>query len=603
MTTKKIILILVGSLLGLFIAGTAYILLVINPNDYKPEIVDQVKSNTGREMIIEGDINWRLLPNIGLTLGKIKINNPEGFPDQPLAELDSAQIDLAFWPLLSKKIEIGMISIEGLSLLLHTKKDGTSNLDIPDDVKKDLADAKNEVHGTKADIPQINNLVVEGLQVVDANIIIEDLSADTRQSIKAINFTLGKLELDKVVPIVLSLTADTGDIKAIVESKGAIRIARDLKKFDLLELKTNISATGETLPEKHLDIKHQMNGYYDLAAQRASLDAMNLSLLGMDLNGRLTAHLTNKPAIDFELNTGDIDLDAILSKLSQTKGNADATPQPVELSWMNSFNMKGLLSANSIKVAKLTVSNIQIPIELKDAILKMSGISAKLYEGKILANTHLDGRKSIPEYSFKSNINNVQALPMVKDLTEKELVSGVAQISLDVKGSGFDDLSIRKNTMGTGSFAFTDGAIHGVNVAELIRNAYAKIKGQTIESTDEPVQTDFASFTGSFILGGGIVKNEDLKLLSPLLRVSGKGSADIVKETVLYQLQTSIVGSLEGQGGQPLTELKNVDIPLKIKGPMADPSISLEMDKILKDSIKKKAKDKLKDKLKGLFGG
>jgi len=602
MGTKKVVFILIGGVVGLLLAATAYILLVIDPNDYKPQIIGHVKSNTGREIVIEGDISWRFLPNIGITLGKIRMNNPEGFPEQPLMQLDNAQIDLAFWPLLSKKIEIGVISIDGLSLFLHTRKDGVSNLDMSDETTEDLAEAKDDDSHARGDRPKIKDLVVEGIEVIDATVIIEDLSTGSKQTIEPFNFTLGKLELDEVVPMSLSIVVDTGDIKASINSEGQIKIARNLQKFDLLDLSTTISASGESLPDKQVDIKHQMNGYYDLTKQLASLDSMTLSLLGMDIKGKLSAKLAGKPAINYELKTGAIDLDALLKKLPKAQEEEDKKEQqPIELSWMKRFDMKGKITASSIKVSNLTVSNIKLPMELKDAQLNLSGINAQLYEGDVLANASLDGRKSLPRYSFKSNINNVQALPLVKDLTEKELVSGVAQISLDIKGTGLDDLSIRKNSNGEGSFSFTNGAIQGVNVADLIRTTYAKIKGQTVEASDEPVQTDFASFTGSFTLDDGVVKNSDLKLLSPLLRVSGNGSADIVKETVRYYLEAAVVGTLEGQGGKPITELKNVTIPLKIKGPMADPDISLEMDKILKDEVKKKAKDKIKDKLKGIF--
>jgi len=404
MATKKIVLSVIGGLIGLFIIATAYILLVINPNDYKPEIIGQVKSNTGREIVIDGDINWRFLPNIGLTLGKIRINNPEGFPNQPMVQLESAQIELAFWPLLSKKIEIGMISIEGLSLLIHTRKDGVSNLDMPEDVKKDLTEAREEVSGAQGGAIQIKDLVVAGIQVIDAKVIIEDQSAQTKQSIEAINFTLGNLELDKVVPLALSFVADTGDIKATVNSKGKIRIARDLQKFDLIDLNTNITATGESLPDKNLDIIIQMNGFYDLARQLASLDAMDLSILGMDIKGKLTANLANKPNIEYELKTGTIDLDTILTKLPKAENNEneETAPQSIELSWMKSFNMKGLLAAEAIKVANLTISSIKLPMELKAAQLKLSGISAQLYEGEVLANASLDGRKTVPKFPMKT---------------------------------------------------------------------------------------------------------------------------------------------------------------------------------------------------------
>ncbi|MCP4411912.1 MAG: AsmA family protein [Gammaproteobacteria bacterium] len=603
MSSKKIILILLVGFITLAVVAVAYILLGTNPNDYKSEIVDQVKTNTGRELVIDGDIDWRLLPSIGLTLGKISINNPEGFPEQPLLQLESAKVDLAFWPLLSKKIEIGLISIEGLSVFIHTRKDGVSNLDQPDDFEKELKEAKEKSAESQSELPGIKGLTIKGIQVQDANVLIENLAAQTKQTVGPLNFTLGKLELGKAVPISLSIMADTGDLKVSINSKGQIRIGKELQQFEMIDLNTEITASGESLPNKQLDIQHQMSGNYNLSQQIVSLDSMTLSLLGMELKGKVEAKLAGKPDINYELTAGAIDLDAITVKSPQKpEQKGDTTPeQSIDLSWMNDFNVKGLVVAESIKVNNLTVSDIQLPMALKNGKLNLSGIKANLYEGKLLADASLDGRSSIPKYSFKSTMNNVQALPLIKDLTEKEIVSGMAKISLNIKGSGLDDLSMKKNANGNGAFFFTKGAIHGVNVAELIRTTYAKIKGQTVTPSNEPQQTDFASFTGSFTLGQGIVKNSDLKLLSPLLRVSGNGSADIIKETMRYHLETAIVGTLEGQGGKPITDLKNVTIPLRIKGEMVDPDISLEMDKILKDSVKKKAKKKLKDKLKGLF--
>ncbi len=603
MSSKKIILLLLAGFVTLAVVAIAYILIGTNPNDYKSEIVDQVKTNTGRELVIDGDIDWRLLPSIGLTLGKIRIKNPEGFPEQPLLRLESAKVDLAFWPLLSKKIEIGLISIEGLSLFIHTRKDGVSNLEQPEDFKKELEDAKEKSAESQSEPSGIKSLTIKGIQVLDANVLIEDLAAQTKQTVGPLNFTLGKLEPGKAVPISLSIMADTGDIKVSINSKGQIRIGKELQQFEMIDLNTEITASGESLPDKQLDIQHRMSGNYNLTQQIASLDSMTLSLLGMELKGKVEAQLAGKPDINYELTAGAIDLDAIMAKLpQQSEQKGDATPvQPIDLSWMNDFNVKGLVAAESIKVSNMTVSDIKLPMNLKDGKLNLSNIKANLYEGNMIADASLDGRSKIPKYSFKSSLNNVQALPLVKDLTEKELVSGKAEISLDIQGSGLDDLSMRKNANGNGAFSFTEGAIHGVNVAELIRTTYAKIKGQTVTPSNEPQQTDFASFTGSFTLGQGIVKNSDLKLLSPLLRVSGNGSADIVKETMRYHLETAIVGTLEGQGGKPITDLKKVTIPLIIKGKMADPDISLEMDKILKDSLKKKAKKSLKDKFKDLF--
>ena len=123
-------------------------------------------------------------------------------------------------------------------------------------------------------------------------------------------------------------------------------------------------------------------------------------------------------------------------------------------------------------------------------------------------------------------------------------------------------------------------------------------------------QTDFSELTGTAQISNGIVTNNDLSLLSPLLRVSGKGTVDLPRHTQDYLLTTKIVGSLQGQGGKDLKDLKGIAIPVRIKGSFAEPKFKVELDKVLQDAVKKKAqeklnkkKDELKNKLEDQFKG
>ncbi|MGR5528054.1 AsmA family protein, partial [Vibrio maritimus] len=73
----------------------------------------------------------------------------------------------------------------------------------------------------------------------------------------------------------------------------------------------------------------------------------------------------------------------------------------------------------------------------------------------------------------------------------------------------------------------------------------------------------------------------------PLLRIQGEGSANYVNETADFLVRTSIVGTLEGQGGQSIDELRDVTIPIKITGPWAQPQFALVFDDVLKEKAKK----------------
>ena len=101
----------------------------IEPNDFKPEISAAVKDNTGRELILEGDLKLSLFPWIGISTGKIALGNAEGFQDQPFATAEESNVKVKLLPLLSKKIEVKRIVLKGLALNLAKNKQGITNWD------------------------------------------------------------------------------------------------------------------------------------------------------------------------------------------------------------------------------------------------------------------------------------------------------------------------------------------------------------------------------------------------------------------------------------------------------------------------------------------
>ncbi|MCV5803164.1 hypothetical protein OFN34_30655, partial [Escherichia coli] len=88
---------------------------------------------------------------------------------------------------------------------------------------------------------------------------------------------------------------------------------------------------------------------------------------------------------------------------------------------------------------------------------------------------------------------------------------------------------------------------------------------------NEVKKTDFSAMTATLKLNKGVVSTDNLHAQSPLLRVRGKGSANYINETVDFTISTSIVGTLEGQGGKNIDELKDITIPINVSGKWADP--------------------------------
>jgi AsmA protein len=73
------------------------------------------------------------------------------------------------------------------------------------------------------------------------------------------------------------------------------------------------------------------------------------------------------------------------------------------------------------------------------------------------------------------------------------------------------------------------------------------------------------------------------------------------EETIDYTLTTKLVGSLEGQGGKSLEELKGVSIPVRVGGTYSKPTYMPDLGAALSEAAKAKVEEKVeeqKDKLK-----
>ena len=122
---------------------------------------------------------------------------------------------------------------------------------------------------------------------------------------------------------------------------------------------------------------------------------------------------------------------------------------------------------------------------------------------------------------------------------------------------------------------------------------------------------------GTATVTNGLVKNDDLVLQSPLLRITGAGKVNLPKETIDYTLTTKFVGSLEGQGGKGYQELEGVSVPVHVGGTLSNPTYVPDLGAIVKDAARaevdkrvQEEKQKLEKKLgtdipdsllKGLF--
>ncbi|NOQ94326.1 MAG: AsmA family protein, partial [Methylophaga sp.] len=364
----------------------------------------------------------------------------------------------------------------------------------------------------------------------------------------------------------------------------------DGSTLELVQLNTDFSASSKHFNAKQLDI---------------TLDQSKLS-------GQFAVNNFANPALSFKLVLDDIDADRYLPPASKDQvappaSAAAAGASQLPLETLRQVNAKGTLDIGKLKISGMHSEKIHVEINAGKGLIKLNPMSANLYQGQYKGNVNLDARGKTLKLSIDENLKGVQAGPLLKDLSGDDKISGQVNANVKLVGSGATVDQIKQTLSGNGKLSFTDGALKGVNIAESIRKAKAAFKGESLPPSDEPLQTDFSSLSGSFTVKNGIINNQDFITMAPLLRINGAGTVDLPKENINYALKVAIVGTSKGQGSAALDDLKGLTIPVKITGTFDNPKPTVDLASMLKakatEEIKAKATDKLKEKLGADLGG
>ena len=170
------------------------------------------------------------------------------------------------------------------------------------------------------------------------------------------------------------------------------------------------------------------------------------------------------------------------------------------------------------------------------------------------------------------------------------------QAKISVRSPGNSQRAIMANLSGTAFAVFQDGAIKGLNVAQMIRSLTASTLSGWQESKEQA--TDLTQLSASFKIDKGQAQTTDLNLVGPLVKMTGVGTIDLDTKQIGFRVEPKLVMTTEGQGRA--ADPVGLGIPVMIEGPWAEPRIYPDMQGILDNPDAAYAK--LKEMGKGLFG-
>jgi len=350
-----------------------------------------------------------------------------------------------------------------------------------------------------------------------------------------------------------------------------------------------------------------IKGAVALEAGAFSFDKADFTLDGSTGVGTGKVAFGDKPKVTAGLSMQRLDVTPYLATSgSAGGGGGTATASAGAGGWSDDpigFDGLRAIDANlNLKADEIIADGIKIGPSLLKASIADGKLNAELtemslYSGIGVGVLSVDGSSSTPSLAAFFRLDGIDALSFLRDAVGFSRLEGTGSLSFDVRSAGGSQAALMAALAGKGSMDFRDGAIRGIDIPKMVRSLSVETLLGWQQSGDE--KTDFSQLSGTYTIDKGILTNQDLLLIGPLLRVTGTGTVDIPKKTLAYRVDPKIVASLEGQGGSQ--DLEGFTVPVRVEGPWSRPRIYPEIEGILQDP--QKALDQLRKLGGGLFGG
>ncbi|WP_350333488.1 AsmA family protein [Coralliovum pocilloporae] len=344
--------------------------------------------------------------------------------------------------------------------------------------------------------------------------------------------------------------------------------------------------TGDSTPDGDLSLKTQL-----AASDKAlSLEQISLTFGETKGSGKASVGLAGKPDIKAQFVFDALDVTPFLGsgesagEHAQTGGQSSGgkrgwSTEPIDFSALNSLNLSLDVTTRVLKANKIKTGQSRLSVTIKDGFAEANLAELALYRGAGSGRVVLDTRSASPAIQAKFDLNGLNARPFLKDAANFDSVEGTGNIALDFATTGASEAQLVSALNGRAAFAFADGAIVGINIARMMRALTTDILTGWTNTQSE--KTDFSEFAASFNFTNGIGRNDDLRLLGPLVRVSGSGTVSMPPRTIDYRVEPKLVANLTGQGGR--VGLDGLPVPVIIRGSWDNPQIYPDIKGILTD--------------------
>ncbi len=648
----KKLLIIAGAVIATLVVLALVIPFFIPMEKYKTEITAQAYKATGRNLVIAGPLKLSLFPSISVEAEDVTFSNAQGAANEQMATLDRLHISLKLLPLIT-----GSIAVDGFELIrpvihLETDRNGKGNWELQSGDATSESTAESEGGGLPSDLTLGNVRLVDGL------ITYKDGQTGDAMEFSALNVSVDLPAMDGPLKAEGDLVWNGEKVEVEFETRNLATLMDGKPEQIELEIDStpvafSLNGTASTQPATKLDGKIKLNvpsiralaawagtpldmpgeglgplnieGKLDISDNRYAFSDATLKLDNINATGALSITTGGaRPKVTGKLVTDNLDLNPYLPPEAAETEELVWSEEPIDLSGLKAADLDFTFKTDSLKYRKISIGKSALGMKLDNGLLTVDLQEMALYKGTGKGKVTINGRGDAGQINASFDLANVEAEPLFMDAGDFDRLSGTLSTQFDVETTGKSQKDLVSALNGNGDMEFRDGMIKGVDVAAVAENIEKIANGvksggagilesftsgdilgslQGVASIfggkgDVDKSTKFTSLIATWTAEQGVINNNDLELLGPLVnnralfKMTGAGDVSLPAQMIDYKAQIKSFAKAEAGGG--------IGGTVRLSGPLSEPGACVELGSLCigdktkpADMLKMKLKDKL----------
>ncbi|HFZ2394068.1 outer membrane assembly protein AsmA [Klebsiella aerogenes] len=584
-------------LLTVIVAGLAALVLLVNPNDFRNYMVQEVAQRSGYQLKLDGPLRWHVWPQLSILSGRMALTAPGA--SEPVVRADNMRLDVALMPLLSHQLQVKQVMLKGAVIQLTAKTEAVRNQNAPVVPHDNTLPQAPQDRGWSYDVRklQVADSVLFFQHENGEQVTVRDIRLQMEQDdnhLATVDFS-GRVNRDQR-DLALSFTAQVqgGDYPHSL-------------KADFSQL--NWQVRGAELPPDGLSGQGSLQASWIEEAKKLDFDNLHLTANDSAITGNGSVVLGDKPDWVLNLQATTLNLDSLLAQsAAANEGNADqrGQSQPRQLRpviadsdiqqdyhSLLGFNGKLALSAEQVQWRGMRFSQVKSDITNQQGLLTVKQLQGNLGEGRLSLPGVLDVRGNTSHAAFQPQLDNVEIGTILQAFNYPISLTGKLSLNGDFSGPRIDADDFRRHWQGQAQLQMKDTRTEGLNFQQLVQQAVARSTNvQAQENFDNATQLD--ALSSDLTLNNGQITLNGLQGQSAMMALTGQGNLNLQAENCDMHFNVRVLGGWKGES-KLIERLKRTAIPLRIYGKWQSLSYSLQVDQILRKQLQDEARQRLNE--------